>query len=87
MNELCLLLTCFSYLQVKFITRPEKLLYQDPVQYPQTYCASIICAVNLPPDINAENWWNTFGKTKTREKLTKLRNDRITGLKWAYFSE
>ena len=74
-------------MQVKFITRPEKLEYKDPKKHPETFCAVIIRAVNLPPHINCENWWNTYGKAKTREKLTKLRNDRITALKWAYYGK
>ena len=72
---------------MKFITKPEKLYYYDPEKYPRTFCSFIIKGINLPPDIDPENWWNTFGKAKTKERLTKLRNDKIVGLKWAYYGK
>ena len=77
----------FCNCKVKFITRPEKLNYYNPDQFPKTFCAFIIKGINLPSDVNPQNWWDTFGKARTRERLTKLRNDKITGLKWAYYGK
>ena len=86
-NDDCLVqyFSLYPTCKVKFITKAEKLNYYDPVQFPNTFCAFIIKGINLPPDINPENWWNTFGKARTKERLTKLRNDKIVGLKWAYY--
>ena len=75
----------FWHWKVKFITKPSKLEYADPQTNPDTFCAFIIKACNLPPEMDPKEWWNSFGKSKTREKLTKLRNDRITGLKWEFY--
>ena len=75
------------FFKVKFITKPSKLEYADPIRFPKTFCAVIIKGCNLPPEMDPERWWNSFGKMRTKEIVTKIRNDKITGLKWEFFGK
>ena len=72
---------------VKFITRGKKLAYFDPNQYPNTYCAVVTKGCNLAPGTDAVQWWETLARREVRRKVTQLRSDRMSALKWAYYGK
>ena len=74
-------------IQVKFITRPDKLNYYDAEKFPNTFCAYVLKGCNVPKSIDHEAWWYNVGRRATKEKIVALRNDRIKSMKWAFFGK
>jgi hypothetical protein len=77
----------FKY--VKFITSWKRLAYRDPATDQNTYCAVVTKGCHLPPgtDTDTVSWWETVAKHEVRKKVTQLRLDQITALKWEYYGK
>ena len=75
----------FKY--VKFITSMKKLAYHDPATNPNTYCAVVTKRCHLPPGTDTVSWWETVAKHEVKKKVTQMRSDRITALKWEYYGK
>lgn len=72
---------------VKFIIKNKKMAYYDPDKYPNTYCAVVAKGCGIPEGYDAATWWETIAKQTVRRKVSQLRCDRITSLKWDYYSK
>ena len=72
---------------VKFITRVSKLAYYDAKTHPNTFCAHITKGCNLPPHINPATWWESIARKEVRSKVSQLRCDKLTALKWDYYGK
>jgi hypothetical protein len=72
---------------VKFITRKSKLAFFDAARNPNTYCAVVTKGCNLPAGIKPVVWWETIARQEVRRKITKLRSDKLTALKWVYIGK
>ena len=72
---------------VKFITRVSKLAYYDSKTHPNTFCAHITKGCNLPPHINPATWWESIARKEVRSKVSQLRCDKLTALKWDYYGK
>jgi hypothetical protein len=73
----------FKY--VKFVASMSRLAYRDPATHPQSYCAKVIKGCNLPKGTDTVAWWESIAKHEVRKKVTQMRSDRITALKWEYY--
>jgi hypothetical protein len=73
----------FKY--VKFITSMKKLAYHDPATNPNMYCAVVTKGCHLRPGTDTVSWWETVAKHEVKKKVTQIRSDRITALKWEYY--
>ena len=83
-------LKCIKFVQVKFINNPMiTLAYvdKDSEKYDTTICGVVTKGCNLSKDIDAMEWWETYGKTITHKKINILRNDTIKCIKDRFYGK
>ena len=75
------------FTHVKFIIKNKKMAYYDRHANPSTYCAIITKGCGIPETYDAAQWWETLAKQTVRRKVSQLRGDRMTALKWEYYGK
>ena len=70
---------------VKFITKKSKLAYHSADFNPKSFCAVVTTGCNLPPNVDVATWWEVLAKKEVAKKISQLRADRLTSLKWNYY--
>ena len=75
--------------RVKFITKPSKLFYYPIDTHPNSYCAIITRGCNLHVTCNMDpaSWWELIAKKEVKRKISQLRSDKLTSLKWLYYGK
>jgi hypothetical protein len=74
---------------VKFITKMSKLAYHPIETHPDSYCAIITQGCNLPANLSMDpaSWWEIIAKKEVKRKISQLRSDKLTALKWLYYGK